>query len=187
MRLRHVCKLARGLPQQTRNATFNDHAEHVILDRKLQRQCQSDRYHYLSVCPQELPLSLPNSYMLNWTCPKPVSSAIHTQPKDRYYKTKISQESNGDISLHPGGQVNLDLQVQLDADLERAVLLLGVALFVQVRARGQCGFDVFRIHGGDFLVRHVRDVFELLSAAQRRGRGIVEKCSVWALSVWVLH
>ena len=83
--------------------------------------------------------------------------------------------SNSDISLHPGSQVDLDLKVQLDADLERAVLLLGLAVVVQVRALDHCFADLVGGHGFDFLVGLLRHVFEVLPAAQRRAGWVIEE------------
>jgi len=104
-----------------------------------------------------------------------VSSAIHTQPKEQYYKSDISQKSDGDVSLHSGSQVNLNLKVQLDANLERAVLLLGVAVVVQIRALDHCFADLVGGHRFDLFIGLLRHVFEVLSAAQRRAGWVVEE------------
>lgn len=61
--------------------------------------------------------------------------------------------------------MNLDLEVQFDADLERAVLLLGVALVVQVRALDHRFADLIWGHGLDLFVGLLGHVLEVLSAA----------------------
>jgi hypothetical protein len=61
--------------------------------------------------------------------------------------------------------MDLDLEVQFDADLERAVLLLGLALVVQIRALEQCFADLFPGHGFEFFDVLVCQFFQLLSTA----------------------
>ena len=61
--------------------------------------------------------------------------------------------------------MDLDLKVQLNADLERAILLLGVALVVQVCALDHCLADLVGGHGFDLFVGLLRHVLEILPAA----------------------
>jgi len=104
-----------------------------------------------------------------------VSNTVHPQPTDHYYKSRISQKSNSDISLHSSSQVDLDLKVQFDADLKRAVLLLGVAVVIQIRALDHCLADLVGGHGFDLFVGLLSHVLEVLPAAQRRARWVIEE------------
>jgi len=91
----------------------------------------------------------------------------------------ISQKSNGNVTLHSGSQVHLNLEVQFNADLEqvrsyglakwlclghdvsyleRAILLLGLTLVVQVGALLHHLADLVGRHVFNLLVRHLHHV-----------------------------
>ena len=153
-------------------------------DHNLCYKCQIEHYNHQSSHPKFLPSHLSQCIQAYLTRPVHHQSAVPFIPSQKIsitQRSSISQKSNGDISLHSGSKVDLDLKVQLDADLERAVLLLGVALVVEVRALDHCFADLVGRHGLDLLVGLLRHVFQVLSAAQGRACWVVEESSVVGL------
>jgi hypothetical protein len=61
--------------------------------------------------------------------------------------------------------------------LERAILLLGLTLVVQVGTLLHHLTDLVRRHVLDLLVRHLDHVGQLLSAAEGSGRRVIKKCT----------
>jgi hypothetical protein len=71
--------------------------------------------------------------------------------------------------------MELNLEVQLNANLQAAILLLRVSSVVQIGTSEKRFLDIRRAHGLDLFIACLGEVLELVSSSQGRGCRVVEE------------
>lgn len=82
----------------------------------------------LSICVQNFPqnpLCRPTSF-------KTLTVSLSTHSTDQEVMNTHSQQPNGNITTHSRCQMHLNIQVQLDTNLQAALIALGVLLFLNL-------------------------------------------------------